>query len=150
MDIAQVITSQYLASLEMLKQAIVKCPEMLWDEPDEPRKFWHIAHHALFYAHLYLQPTEKDFRPWAKGLPEGEPYDRETVLEYLAFVQAQVMECVPRLDPEAASGFFWLPFGKLELQFYNIRHIQQHTGELMERLGSRAGVELNWVSMKPQ
>jgi len=27
------------------------------------------------------------------------------------------------------SGFDWLPFDKLELQFYNIRHIMQHTGE---------------------
>jgi hypothetical protein len=55
---------------------------------------------------------------------------------------------VPQLNLEAASGFDWLPFGKLELQFYTIRHIQQHTGELMERLGSRAGVEVNWVGVK--
>jgi hypothetical protein len=37
----------------------------------------------------------------------------------------------------------------LELQFYTIRHIQQHTGELMERLGSRADLEINWVGIKP-
>ncbi len=42
------------------------------------------------------------------------------------------------------SGFFWLPFGKLELQFYNIRHLQHHTGELFERLGA-VGVTLDWV-----
>jgi hypothetical protein len=52
------------------------------------------------------------------------------------------------LDPEAESGFYWLPMNKLELQIYNIRHLQQHTGELMERLGSRAGVEVDWVGMK--
>jgi hypothetical protein len=52
------------------------------------------------------------------------------------------------VDLEAASGFFWLPFDKLELQFYTIRHIQQHTGELMERLGTRANVEIDWVGMQ--
>ena len=58
------------------------------------------------------------------------------------------MERVPQLDLEAESGFGWLPFGKLELQFYNIRHLQQHTGELMERLGTRAHVDVDWVGMK--
>ena len=38
--------------------------------------------------------------------------------------------------------------GKLELQIYNLRHLQQHTGELMERLGSRAGIDVDWVGMK--
>ena len=46
-------------------------------------------------------------------------------------------------------GFYWLPFNKLELQFYNIRHIQQHTGELYERLGTRENIELDWVSIQP-
>jgi hypothetical protein len=70
------------------------------------------------------------------------------VLDYLVFCQQQVVERVPQLDLEASSGFDWLPFGKLELQFYTIRHIQQHTGELMERLGTRANVQLDWVGTK--
>jgi hypothetical protein len=53
------------------------------------------------------------------------------------------------LDLEAESGFNWLPFDKLELQIYNIRHIQQHTGELYERLGTSGSIELSWVGMKP-
>jgi hypothetical protein len=39
--------------------------------------------------------------------------------------------------------------GKLELQFYTIRHLQQHTGELCERLGTEAGIEIGWVGMRP-
>ena len=165
MNHPQVIISQYLAALEMLNQTIVKCPDPIWDSPDDKTKFWHIAYHALFYTHLYLQDSEKDFEPWSKHRDEyqfigqvpwpphappqiGEPYDRESVLEYLAVCQEQVLERVPRLNLEAASGFDWLPFGKLELQLYTIRHIQQHTGELMERLGTRAGVEIDWVGMR--
>ena len=165
MDSSGVIGSQYLAALEMLRQSVVKCPETLWDSPDDKTTFWHIAYHALFYTHLYLQDSEQQFTPWAKHRQQyqfigqlpwpphsppqiGEPYDKETVLEYLAFCQRQVAESVPQLDLEAGSGFGWLPFGKFELQFYNIRHLQQHTGELMERLGTRANIEVNWVGMK--
>ena len=58
-------------------------------------------------------------------------------------------EQVDSLDLEAESGFYWLPFDKLELQIYNIRHIQQHTGELCERLGARGDIEVGWVGTKP-
>lgn len=165
MNTTEVITSQFLAALEMLKQTIERCPVAIWNDPVDKTKFWHIAYHALFYTHLYLSDTEAHFTPWPKHRKEyqfmgqtpwpphappqiGEPYDRESVLEYLAFCQQHVVERVPRLDLEAASGFPWLPFGKLELQFYNIRHLQQHTGELMERLGTRAQIDVDWVGMK--
>ena len=166
MEIKQVIQSQYFATLAMLEQAVVKCPQTVWAAPDDKNKFWHIAYHALFYTHLYLQDTEKDFRPWEKGRDEyqfmgtvpwpphnlpkiGEPYTREEVLAYLAFVRKQVQECVPALNLETSSGFEWLPFGKLELQFYTIRHLQQHTAELYERLGTRAGIDLDWIGTAP-
>ena len=154
MDYRQIIRSQYLASLEMLKQAIEKCPDALWNDPADKNKFWHVAYHTLFYTHLYVQPSEQDFRPWAKyrqahDLSQpADPYSREDVLEYLAFCQQQVVEQVPQLNPDAESGFYWLPFSKAELQIYNIRHLQQHAGELMERLGSRAGLDVDWVDMK--
>jgi len=166
MNLSRAISSQFLASLEMLKQTIVGCPEFIWNDPDDKTKFWHIAYHALFYTHLYLQDSEQTFTPWSKHRNEyqfigqvpwpphapphiGEPYDKESVLEYLAFCQQQVEARVPRLNLAAASGFEWLPFGKLELQFYTIRHIQQHTCELMERLGERAKLEFKWVGRKP-
>ena len=51
------------------------------------------------------------------------------------------------MNLEAESGFDWLAFNKLELQFYNIRHLQQHVGELCERLGM-GKVDVDWVGMK--
>jgi hypothetical protein len=165
MNLPEVIVSQYQASLEMLRQAITRCPDSIWNDPGDKTKFWHIAYHALFYTHLYLQDSEQTFTPWTKHRAEyqflgqvpwpphtppqiAEPYDKASVLEYLAFCQQQVVERVPHLDLEASSGFDWLRFDKLELQFYTIRHIQQHTGELMERLGTRANVQVDWVGAK--
>ena len=167
MDCKEIIRSQYQASIEMLKQAISQCPESLWNSPDDKTPFWHIAYHALFFAHLYLQSTEKDFTPWSKHraeyqaigpLPEPphrmpkieEPYSKEDLLEYLDICRQQVDEKMEQVDLHSESGFSWLPFSKLELQVYNIRHIQQHTGELMERLGSREKIDVHWVVMKPE
>ena len=159
MSVKQAIKSQYYAALEMLNQAIEACPESLWDDPGYESPFWHIAYHVLFYTHLYLQPTEQDFRPWEKQQDgyrslasvkesEGEPYSKEDLLAYLQLCRGQVEEQVTAVDLQDESGFHWLPFDKLELQFYNIRHIQQHTGELYERLGAAGGPELRWVGMK--
>ena len=152
MDTHKIIQSQYLAALEMLKQVIVKCPAALWNAPGDKDKVWRTAYHALFYAHLYLQETEQHFQHWEKHHdPEtGEPFTQKEVLEYLAFVQKQVIAQVQTLNLEAESGFYWLPFNKLELQLYNLRHIQQHTGELYERLGTRENIELDWVGTQPK
>ena len=144
----KVIQSQYLAALAMLKQVIVMCPEALWNAPGNQDEFWKKSYHTLFYAHLYLQVDEKDFIPWEKHHdPDGDvPFIKDEVLEYLSFVEKQVANRIPDTNLEAESGFHWLPFDKLELQFYNIRHIQQHTGDLYERLGTQENIELHWVS----
>lgn len=165
MTIQETIQSQYQAALEMLRQAIVDCPAALWDDPARRNRFWHVAYHALFYTHLYLQPVEGDFTPWEKHKenyqfmgplpwppheePEiGEPYSQADVLAYLDLCRTQVIEQIPALNlDDGASGFSWLPFGKLELQFYNLRHLQHHAGELCDRLGA-ANIDVEWVGMK--
>jgi hypothetical protein len=157
MDISPVVVSQYRAALEMLKQAVVVCPETIWNSPDDKARFWQVAYHSLFYTHLYLQDSPQSFTPWARhrhgyhrfdvDLAGGEPYDRAAILEYLDFCVGQVIARVPGTDLDAPSGFEWLPFSKMELQIYSIRHLQQHVGELMERLGARTGAELDWVGM---
>jgi predicted enzyme related to lactoylglutathione lyase len=160
-DLHAIIRSQYRATLAMLAQAVEKCPPEMWDDPQDRNKFWHVAYHALFYTHLYLHPVAQDFVPWSQHRPEyefmgplpwpphkqpeiGEPYTRQQVLAFYEFCLDYVDQKVPVLDLAADSGFDWLPFSKLELQFYNLRHLQQHTGELMERLGSRAGIDVDW------
>jgi hypothetical protein len=151
----------------MLEQAVLQCPEALWDDRAYKNPFWHHAYHVLFYTHLYLQPSGQDFSPWAKGRkdyeflgtlpwpphdePEiGEAYSKQEILEYHAFCRLEVEEQLERLDLDAAkSGFPWLPFGKLELQFYNVRHLQHHVGMLCERLRTSAGIGVDWVGKGP-
>lgn len=160
-DIHGVISSQYRAALAMLRAAVERCPAELWDAPAPKNRFWHIAYHALFFTHLYLHRAAADFRPWPKHrddyeqmgpqpwpphrVPQiGEPFSRAELLEFLTFCEREVDARVPALDLAAESGFDWLPMDKLELQLYSIRHLQQHCGELADRLG-QAGVDVPWV-----
>lgn len=162
MNLSPIIQSQYLAALEMLRRTIQKCPDTLWNDEADKNRFWLLSYHVLFYTHLYLQPTIQDFKLWEKGRENvelmgrrpwppheeveiGEPYTQEEILEYLAFCEAQVKTHTPGLDPDAPSGFEWIPLTKLELQFYNLRHLMLHTGELSERLWAKCGIEGSWV-----
>ena len=79
----------------------------------------------------------------------GEPYSKDEILEYLSFCRSEIELKIESTDLKSESGFYWLPFNKLELQFYNIRHIQHHTGQLFDRLSAQPGIELTWVGSKP-
>jgi hypothetical protein len=161
MDLHQAILRQHEAPLKMLENAIQLCPDDLWLR-GSPNRFWHIVFHTLFYTHFYLSTTEKDFVPWTKHRaeynflgavpwrPEGAPiqhipYKQSELLEFQAFVIEAVHQQVPLLDWNAPSGFSWLPFTKLELQLYTVRHTQHHTGQLADRLRTQAGIGLPWV-----
>ena len=167
MDSSSLLQSQYKAALAMLEEAVQKCPPSIWDDAQDRNRFWRVAFHVLFYTHLYLAQTEEDFVLWHKHRGEAEhfgtifwegnrqpiiaePYTPAEILEYLDFCRNEVAKQVPNLAYDAPSGFSWIPLNKLELQLYNIRHIQHHTGELYERLGARASVDLDWIGQIPR
>ena len=70
MDINPNIQSQFQSTLEMLRLAVVQCPDEMWNDPTYRNVFWQVVYHALFYTHLYLQPRGEDFVPWEKHRPE--------------------------------------------------------------------------------
>ncbi len=155
------ITQQYNSALAMLRKAIELCPADLWLS-GTPNRTWHIAYHALFYTHFYLAPLETEFVAWEHHRPESnyfggvpwkpeapaiihEPYTQHELLDYADFCKCEIENKIAVLDLEAPSGFYWLPFNKLELQFYNLRHLAHHTGQIAERLRSQANIGLPWV-----
>ncbi|HRW04493.1 MAG TPA: DinB family protein [Caldilineaceae bacterium] len=161
------IQAQFRAALGMLEQAVDRCPDTLWNDANDKTQFWHIAYHALFYTHLYLQKSEADFQPWVKHHEHYElmgpapwpphpvptldqPYRKSDIHEYIDFCRQEVERNLSTLDLTLPSGFSWLPLTKFELQIYSIRHLQQHTGELMERLGTRAEVDVDWIGTRSE
>jgi len=145
-DLSTVLKSQYHAALDMLSQAIERCPDDLWtcDDPKHPDQFWHIAYHVLFFTHFYLQPNEEAFQPWEHhrdGYPSlgptsspshREPYTKSQVQAYLRLIDESVDTTVDQLDLAAPEcGFWWYKMSKVEHQIVNIRHIQHHTARAM-------------------
>ena len=149
MNHRKILTSQYQASLAMLKECIKHggCKE-IWNDESFKNKYWHIAYHVLFYTDLYLSVNEKSFKAWEKHRknyqfigkspfpPHDEPkiteaYSADDTMEYLSQVEDSVTEKLNSYDLDAPSGFSWLNFNKYELQIYNIRHIQHHTAQLI-------------------
>lgn len=169
LPLRSVLKSQYHAALAMLHEAIQRCPDDVWSSTHHTNAFWQVAYHTLFFTHLYLQPEEAAFRPWAHhqgdvqhpdGIPGPadprsalplipEPYTRAQVLEYWTFCDQMVDEAVDALDFESPdSGFYWYKMSKLEHQFVNIRHVQHHAAQLADRLRSAADIGIKWVGAR--
>ncbi|MGH9387012.1 MAG: hypothetical protein ACRD2N_22310 [Vicinamibacterales bacterium] len=164
-----VLKSQYHASLAMLRDAIEQCPDRLWLDTTNTNAFWQIAYHVLFYTHLYLHEDEASFRPWARhqstvqypsGVPGraatdptlprfADPYAKGHVLEFWSICDGMVDEVVDRLDlSRTECGFWWYKMSKLEHQLVNIRHIQHHTAQLMDRLRASQAIGIKWVGSR--
>ena len=163
MNAQAALQSQFLATLAMLTQIVDRCPADVWDHPADANRVWHIAYHALFYAHLYLSPTDAQMEPWPKArenynilgdtmpfpphdpVDHSIPYSQDDIHEYIAFCRDQVHKQMAAVDLAAAeSGFAWIPLSKFELQLYNLRHLQSHVGELAHRLWID-GVSTDWI-----
>jgi len=152
--LTEAVTSQYHAALDMLKPTLAQCSDQLWTDPRYQNAFWHVAYHALFYTDLYLQASESAFTPSPLHKDNYGDLSRKDlavlskpdVLDYATCVHSGVPAAVDALDlAQGDSGFAWLPFSKLELQFYNIRHLQHHTGQLSDRIRNDLALPTPWI-----
>ncbi len=154
------LKSQYHGALVMLRSALETCPDARWESGIPPRQFWRLAYHTLFYAHLYLELNEQDFQPWSEHRDEVEsdqqrekidavPYSKIELLEYWELVDQRVDSQIDRMDLTSPDcGIPWYKMPKLDHQIMNIRHIQEHAGQLRDRL-LEAGVDQSWVGAGP-
>ncbi len=144
----------------MLRDAIIKCPDQLWDDASYKSPYWRIVYHALFYTAFYLSGAEDKFIPWEKhvndfknlgplsrtkspGLIENI-YSKDDLMTYAESIIDSLDGLVLESGAADKSGFYWLPVNKFELHLYNIRHIQHHTGQLIERLHQAGTEEIKW------
>lgn len=158
------LKGQYLAALEMLWGTIELYPESCWDEPAPSPPFWRLAYHTLFFAHMYLQPSEEAFTPWPRHqapvedldeplTPELLPYCKTELLAYCRECESMVggmMDAFDLLQP--VTGFSWHQpqRSKVEQHISAIRHIQHHTAQLSARLRMATGEAVGWVGAVPR
>ena len=152
------IKGQYQISLNMLKQAIEKCPDSMWNDQSFANKFWQLAFHTLFYVDMYTQGTDENFVAWEKykenfqhlgrdskedPIPVQDAYSKEDVLEYYNHILKDIDARVDGTDMEAISAVSWITCTSFELQIHNIKHIHHHVGMMFDRLRNNE-VDVEW------
>ncbi len=148
----------------MLARSVEACPAELWDNDKYKNRFWHISYHVLFYTDFYLSSDERSYQPSPQYIPEYQylgnfpwesdkkpnisaPCSKEHILRYILYIHSILDDSIEGIELSDSSGFDWLPFNKLELQLYNIRHIQHHTAQLNLLLQMETGVSIEWIGM---
>jgi hypothetical protein len=156
---------QYDAAIDMLDHALVACPAALWTErlwptpppayfPRQFAEFWYVTFHALVWLDLYLRGVpEEEFAPPAPfgqgeldsvGAMPDRPYTKAELRAYLASTRQQCHTWLVALTDEQARRpveYPWCvgqPISYLELQLYNLRHVQEHAAHLSLFLGQHA------------
>jgi DinB superfamily len=170
------LSRQFGAAIAMLENALVACPAELWREPlwsvapppefpPQFAEFWYVTFHALVWLDLYLSGLpEEEFAPpapFAQGmldsvetLPE-RPYTKEELRTYLVSLrqkchtQLLAMTDVQAHRPVEYPWSEGQPISYLELQLYNLRHVQEHAAQLSMFLGQHAIPDeaLDWVPL---
>jgi hypothetical protein len=133
------------------------------DFPRDFATFWYLIYHALFWLDLYLTgPSEEGFAPPppftlaeldpAGVLPE-RPYSKDELHAYLLNLRKKCQTTITELTDEKARQPVKFPWSErmsmsfLELQLYNMRHVQEHAAQLSLFLGQRGIPDeaLDWV-----
>ena len=155
------LTSQYIASLQMLKKSIEHCPDALWNDNKYTNFFWQVIYHTLHYTNLYLSKNEESFKPWEKHIDnwhlfehlnnklnrkaETFQYSKSELMEYATLIADHVENRIIEEELNEHSGFEWLPMNKLQLHLYTLRHLQHHIGQVNERLRQYGILGLTWI-----
>lgn len=162
----ELLAHQYEAALCTLNLAIERCPDAGWNGPVANWKFCQAAFHVVFFADVYLQPSDDvdalkrqafhvahaaDFRDYEELEDRAQVllYEKAFVRRYLQEVRRKARETIARESAEVLagpSGFRRRQCSRAELHVYNIRHVQHHAAQLSLRLRLDAGVDIPWVS----
>lgn len=154
--IFDVLESQYKAALSMLRSALEKVPEEYWNSSEYNNPTWQLAFHTLYGTKMYLSPSPETFVLWENAIRGAESlgganeweHPEEGVIvegthtpsELIAFIDdivANLHQNISALPIQQPSGFEWYPVTRLELHLTNIRHIQHHTAQIIERLKAK-------------
>ena len=153
------IWQQFGAAIDMLTDAINLCPDQLWtaalwkDQDDERYgQFWFIAYHTLFWLDLYLTGYSDGFTPPApfiRGTLPDNPYTKDQIRAYLNQCRQKCQLTIEALTDEKARQrckFDWVEASFLEMQLYNLRHVQEHAAQLNLLLGQHDVSGMDWVT----
>lgn len=149
-----IIWQQFGAAIDTLDDMLHACPDELWHSPlwhtpsgrPEYAQFWYRVYHTLFWLDLYLAGAEEGFAPPPPfaviemaddDLPD-RPYTKDELQTYLVYGRGRCRATLEALTDETAQRrcrFAWGEISFVELQLYNMRHVQEVAAQLSLFLG---------------
>ncbi|HYG58700.1 MAG TPA: DinB family protein [Symbiobacteriaceae bacterium] len=149
---------QFGASIDMLEQAVLACPDELWGDRSQRPEYWYVTFHTLFFLDLYLTGSAEGFAPPApftldemdpRGILPDRVYTRDELLTYLEHGRKKCRETIANLTDEQAGRRCSFPWGEVsfvELLLDNMRHVQHHAAQLYLILRQQTDSAPRWVS----
>ncbi len=151
------IWRQFGATIDYLADNIRACPDDLWQaawwtnphEKPEFSQFWYRAYHTLFWLDLYLFGSEEGFLPPPPftlieqdedGPLPDRVYSQAELLAYLRDCRQKCKDTIAALTEASALRVCQFPWGEcsfMELLVYNLRHVQEHSGQMNLFLGQQ-------------
>lgn len=153
-----ILWQQFGASIEMLENAILACPDKIWDDRSERPEYWYLVYHTLFWLDLYLSGSVEGFAPPEPftlgerdpaGLMPERVYAKGELQVYLQHCRQKCRTVIESLTDERAnelSRFGWGEISFAELLLYNMRHVQHHAGQLNLILRQKIDSAPDWVA----
>ena len=155
--------SQFAASIDMLKNAIVRQPDERWFAD---KKFFYMSYHVLFFLEIYLTfPAPEDYKPKlpyrsvdldmlpAEAIDDLLPenmYSKQEILGYVDTCREMCRKLIAGLTEEKIRNERWMKDGRsfaiLEMMMYNMRHVQHHAAQLNMMLRQSVNDAPRWVS----
>jgi len=146
----EALKNQYSAALDMLSNCIRNYRDDVWYDKSFTNPTWQLAYHAIYYANIYCSPTEEEIVRWEKTIdnyqiigktpwPPHEniklekEYSRQDMLEFIEFVKGTIQKYLFNMKPDRKCWPEWYNLNQFEFQINNLRHIQHHTAQLIER-----------------
>lgn len=152
---------QFGASIDMLRNAIVMWPEEKWEQP---RKFFDMAYHTLFFLDYYLTIPPETFAPplsytLLKEVPEDRIDDifperifsKQEMLDFLDACRKKCKSVIDSITEENVQARWVEPdsprnYLMIELLMYNMRHVQHHAAQMNIMLRNEINSAPLWVS----
>jgi DinB superfamily len=142
MTFKAIVGRQFGAAIDMLENALLACPDELWNDRSRCREFWYVVYHTLFFLDLHLSGSVEGFAPPAPftldeldpaGLLPERPYTKDELQTYLEHGRRKCRATIDALTDESGRqrcGFEWVDVSVAELLLYNMRHVQHHAAQL--------------------
>ena len=150
---------QFSAAIAMLENALLACPETLWQEhlwidveSADDGTFWEITYHTLGSLEMFLTGCSEEALPVFKKRSDGV-IPRDELHHYLVQLRQKCQTTLAALSEEKAHQQYTFPWpggvtlSYFELLLYTLRHVQEHAAQLSLFLGQHAIPDeaLHWV-----